>query len=245
MCSSDLFLADTVREMASKRIRNALAFVTSPYGSDFSCLHYRNAIESARAEAGASAPEIRKIRLFFNHPRFIRAQVLRLEEAMLASKTGPGLTPLMFTAHSLPSEYPSSALYERQIREACSLVASRCGFADWELAFQSRSGDPSRPWLGPTPEAGIRRLAELGARKVLVHPIGFMFDNMEIVYDLDEEASNLADGLGLRMIRVKTAGDHPEIIGMIRSLILEQKDERVPRDCLGTMGPPEIGRAHV
>ena len=232
---SDPFLAETIEQMKSDGIQNALALVTSPFGSDFSCWHYRKAIEEARMQIGKSAPRIKKLRLFFNHPGFIQAQVSRLEEAVYDSGLSKKSTPLIFTAHSLPSEYASTALYEQQIREACSLIAGHSGFTAWTLAFQSRSGHPSQQWLGPPPGAVIKRQFELGNRKILVMPAGFMYDNMEIIYDLDEEAAGLALSLGIQMVRVKTAGNHPEIIKMIQKLILEQTDG-AEREFLGNMG---------
>ncbi len=232
---SDPFLAETVKQMKADGIQNALALVTSPFGSDFSCWHYRKAIEEARMQAGISAPRIKKLRLFFNHPCFIQAQVSRLEESIYDSGLPKKGTALIFTAHSLPSEYASTALYEQQIRETCSLIAGQSGFAAWTLAFQSRSGHPSQQWLGPPPSAVIKRRFELGDRKVLVMPAGFMYDNMEIIYDLDEEAAGLASSLGIQMVRVKTTGNHPEIIRMIQKLILEQT-ESAEREFMGDMG---------
>ncbi len=232
---SNPFLSETVGQMKSDGILNALALVTSPFGSDFSCWHYRKAIEEARLQIGTSAPRIKKLRLFFNHPCFIEAQVSRLEEAVYDSGLSEEDTSLIFTAHSLPSEYASTALYERQIRETCSLIAGQSGFTAWTLAFQSRSGQPSQQWLGPPPGAVIKRQFELGDRKILVMPAGFMYDNMEIIYDLDEEAAGLASSLGIQMVRVKTAGDHPGIIRMIQKLILEQT-EGAAREFMGNMG---------
>lgn len=233
---SSPFLSDTVKKMKSDGIKYALALVTSPFGSDFSCWHYRKAIENARMEIGASAPLIKKLRLFFNHPCFIRAQASRLDNAMVDSGFSPENTPLIFTAHSLPSEYPSTSLYEGQIRETCGLIAEKCGFSSWTLAFQSRSGRPSQPWLGPTLEQVIREQAESGTRQILVMPAGFMYDNMEIIYDLDEEAAGLASSLGITMERIKTVGNHPEIIRMIHKLILEQTSESREREFAGNMG---------
>ncbi len=236
---SNPFLADTVESMKSDGIKHALALVTSPFGSDFSCWHYRKAIEEARRQVGPSAPAIKKLRLFFNHPCFIQAQASRLKEAVAASGVSTDDTPLLFTAHSLPQDYASTSLYLQQIRETCSLVAGHCGIESWELAFQSRSGPPAQPWLGPEPEQLIRKQAELGRGQILVMPVGFMYDNMEILYDLDEAAAGIALSLGMRMVRVKTAGNHPEIIRMIRKLILEQVREGREREFAGNMGAPD------
>lgn len=230
------FLAETLKEMKSDGIRYAFALVTSPFGSDFSCWYYRKAIEEARRKIGESAPRIKKLRLFFNHPCFIEAQASRLEESIINSGLSKKDTPLIFTAHSLPSEYASTSLYEKQIRETCSLIAGQCGITPWTLAFQSRSGPPSQQWLGPPPDIVIKKQAELGARQILVMPAGFMYDNMEVIYDLDEEAAGLASSLGISMVRVKTAGNHPAVIRMIRKLIHEQIQENTEREFIGNMG---------
>ena len=173
--------------------------------------------------------------LIFNHPSFIRAQASRLQEALAESGTSSADTPLVFTAHSLPAGNSSTPLYVRQVRETCSLVAEECGFRSWSLAFQSRSGPPFQPWLGPPPEAVIREQADLGARTLLMMPVGFMYDNMEIVYDLDEEAAGIASSLGIRMVRVKTAGNHPDIIRMIHELILERVRGGTEKKSIGSM----------
>ncbi len=232
-------LSETVRKMASDGIQNALAFVTSPFGSDFSCWRYRQALKKAADEAGASAPRIHKLRLFFNHPDFISAQVSRLKEALSGSEISGREHPLIFTAHSLPTGFPSTSEYESQIRESCRLVAEQANFPDWDLAFQSRSGPPSQSWLGPPPEKIIQEKAELGYRGVLVMPLGFMYDNLEVLYDLDIATKEISSGLGMDMIRVGTVGSHPVIIRMIRKLILEQTDEITEREHIGRMSLPD------
>lgn len=236
---SQPMLSETVQEMASDGIQNALAFVTAPFGSDFSCWRYRKALKKATDEAGPSAPRIKKLRLFFNHPDFISAQVSRLREALLGSGISREKTPLIFTAHSLPTGYPSTSEYESQLRESCRLVSDQAGFPAWDLAFQSRSGPPSQSWLGPPPEKIIREKAELGYRGVLVMPLGFMYDNLEVLYDLDIAVKEVSSRLGLDMIRAGTVGSHPGIISMIRKLILEQTDGTTAREHIGRMSLPD------
>jgi len=229
-------LPDTVREMGRDGIKIALAFATSPFGSEFSCLNYRLAIEAARNSAGDDAPEIRKLRLYFNHPGFICAQSSRLKEALGAAGCAPRDIQLIFTAHSLPSKNPSVVQYVSQIREACSMVAEDCGFQYWDLAFQSRSGPPHQPWLRPTPKELLKKASEDGGKKALVMPIGFLFENMETVYDLDQGLAGSAAEYGISIFRVATAGDHPEIIKMIRELIVERIDGSTRRKFVGSMG---------
>ena len=232
-------LPDTVRKMAAEGIRNALAFATSPFGSDFSCWRYRKALKDALEEVGEPLLSIRKLRLFFNHPDFISVQAARLEEAAGSCDIPREEIPLIFTAHSLPTEYPSTAKYREQIRETCSLVAGISGFASWELAFQSRSGPPSQPWLEPHPSRIIKQKADEGHRSVLLSPLGFMYDNLEVLYDLDREMGSLAAELGLKMLRAKTSGNHPGIIRMIRKLVLEQTSDGQEKEFAGEMGLPD------
>lgn len=232
---SEPLLTGTVRKMKNDGIANALAFATSAFGSEFSCLRYRRAIEEAREEAGEGAPVIKKLRLFFNHPDFIDAQASRLNETLASVEPGGGNIKLVFTAHSIPVDNPSTPQYVQQIRESCFLVAKGCGFRDWTLGFQSRSGPPHQPWLRPSPEEILKDAAGLGETTALIMPIGFLFDNMEIVHDLDRELAGAAAGFGIRMLRVSTAGDHPKIIRMIRKLIMERVDGRIARECVGSM----------
>jgi ferrochelatase len=232
-------LGEAVGQMAEDRVRRALAFCTSAYGSYPGCRQYREDIERAVAEAGPGAPAIDKIRLFYNHPGFIEPQA---ERAAAALATIPqqrrAATRLIFTAHSLPLAMARSAPYERQLREACRLVAERLGRRTWDLVYQSRSGPPSQPWLKPDL---CEHLAELGrageTTDVLLVPIGFLCEHMEVIYDLDVEAREVCEAAGLNIARAGTVGAHPRFVQMIRELVLERSDPGAPRLSLGEHGP--------
>jgi ferrochelatase len=144
---------------------------------------------------------------------------------------------LLFAAHSIPIAMAETSAYESQLREACRLVAETVGHSEWQLAFQSRSGPPSQPWLEPDISDYLRDLAEAGVREVVVSPIGFVSDHMEVVYDLDVEAAELARDLGLRMRRAGTPGTHPAFVSMIRELILERTED-LPQRRLSRLPPP-------
>ncbi|MHC4404907.1 MAG: ferrochelatase [Planctomycetota bacterium] len=233
------FLRDTLGQMADDGICRALAFVTSGFGCYSSCRQYLEDIEGARAEVGAEAPKVDKLRLFHNHPGFIEPMADRTMAAMeQVPATRPGETPIVFTAHSIPLAMAAKCAYESQLREACRLVAQRLPASRWQLAFQSRSGPPSQPWLEPDLSACLRTLAAKGeARHVVVVPIGFLSEHMEVVYDLDVEAAALCDELGLNMIRAPVVGTHPRFVTMIRELIAERIEAEPTRLALGDHGP--------
>jgi ferrochelatase len=223
------FLTDTLRQMANDGVRRALAFVTSAYGSYSGCRQYREDIEEARLSIGGSAPEIEKLRLFYDHPGFIEANAAGVKAAFAElPDVGREAAALVFTAHSLPTSMASSCRYEAQVRTACRLVGEVLGRADWTLAFQSRSGPPGQPWLGPDIAAHLAALREQGVRDVVVSPIGFISDHMEVVYDLDVEARAAARELRVNLVRAATAGTHPAFVSMIRDLLLEKIDGLPP-----------------
>ncbi|HZT72490.1 MAG TPA: ferrochelatase [Terriglobales bacterium] len=216
-------LADTVARMRDDGVRHALAFVTASFGSFSGCRQYLDDIAAARAAVGPGAPEIRKLRLFYNHPGFIRAWVARVEEALAAVPAAERAgIPLLFSAHSIPLGMARSSPYVAQLQAASQWVAEGLGRQEYRLAYQSRSGPPSQPWLEPDVNTALEDLARTGAGAVLVAPLGFLSDHMEVAYDLDCEARQTAERLGLRLLRAATPGTHPALIAMIRELILER-----------------------
>ena len=218
-------LADTVREMRGDGIRHAIAFVTSAFGSYSGCRQYIQDIERARAEVGEGAPSIDKIRPFSENPRFIRAMADRLRSALSELPQAH----VVFTAHSVPVSMAQSAPYVAELNAACSKVAAEAGCEKWTLAYQSRSGPPSQPWLEPDICDVLRELKQ----DVVIAPIGFLSDHMEVLYDLDTAARKVCDELGIRMVRAGTVGTHPEIIRMIAELI-----EQTPASCREDCCPP-------
>ncbi|HYY97411.1 MAG TPA: ferrochelatase [Pyrinomonadaceae bacterium] len=232
-------LADTLRQMRDDGVKNALAFVTSAYSSYSGCRQYREDIERARVAVGEGAPRVEKLRAFFNHPGFVGPNVENLRAALArVPEARRDAAHVAFTAHSIPEAMAAGCEYERQLLETCRLVAEGAGRERWRLVFQSRSGPPTQSWLGPDICEHLRALKQSGASDVVVAPVGFISDHMEVLYDLDTEARQLSEELGLNMIRAATAGAHPDFIKMIRELILERLDASAPRRALGPLQPP-------
>jgi ferrochelatase len=231
-------LADTLRQMKKDGVRRALAFVTSAYSSYSGCRQYRENIASAQREVGAGAPEVDKLRVFFNHPGFIEANVDRLRDALdqIPIHLRENVQ-VVYTAHSIPLSMANTSDYVRQLEQVQKLISERRGISNHALVYQSRSGAPGQPWLEPDildhlREVKARRLASA----VAIAPIGFISDHMEVLYDLDVEARQLCDSLELPMARAKTAGVHPKFVVMIRELILERMDPNVEKRALGSLG---------
>jgi ferrochelatase len=235
-------LPDTLTEMTTARRERSLAVVLAAYSSYSSCRQYQEDIERARAAAGVGAPRVDKVRVFYNHPDFIAANVDRVREALDAIPVDRRASvQLAFTAHSISLSMARQCDYERQLSETCHLVAEAIGGEPgrWQLVYQSRSGRPEDPWLEPDILDHLRDLSARGVRDVVIHPIGFLSDHMEVLFDLDEEASHLCDQIGLNMVRSRTVGVHPRFVAMLRELIQErlgaipESDRRV----VGQYGP--------
>jgi protoporphyrin/coproporphyrin ferrochelatase len=228
-------LADTVQQMRDDGIKQALAFVTSAYSSYSSCRQYRENIAEAQRIVGAEALRIDKLRPFYNHPLFLQANVENIGVALdQVPKPARRATPLIFTAHSIPDAMAMNCMYAQQLQELSELIAAKLN-QPFALVYQSRSGSPSQPWLGPDICDFLRTLSEDSVKDVVVAPIGFVSDHMEIVFDLDTQAREVANELGMNMVRAATVGTHPLFIKMIRELILERLEE-TERESVGTLG---------
>jgi protoporphyrin/coproporphyrin ferrochelatase len=232
------FLADALRQMREDGIRHALAFVMAAYSSYSSCRQYRENIAAAQAETGEGAPEVDKLRVFYNHPGFIEASAARVREALSQFvENEPKQVRLVVTAHSIPCSMAETSDYQKQLYETARLVAEAVGFHESDLVFQSRSGPPSQPWLEPDILDYLKQLGTRGVKNVIVAPLGFLSGHLEVLYDLDTEAMALASQLGMRMVRAKTVGTHPAFIKTIRQLIAERIFPNEPRLSLGSFGP--------
>jgi ferrochelatase len=231
-------LPDTLRQMKSDGIRRSLAFVTSAYSSYSGCRQYREDIARAQAEVGAGAPQIDKLRVFFNHPGFIEATEDRLRDAIAEiPQDARENLQLVYVAHSIPMSMANTSDYVMQLDEVRKLVSARLDVGNDVLVYQSRSGAPGQPWLEPDILDYLKEVKEKNlASAVVVAPISFISDHMEVLYDLDIEARQLCQSLGLPMARAKTVGIHPKFIAMIRELILERTDNAARR-ALGSLGP--------
>jgi ferrochelatase len=231
------FLPDAFRQMRDAGVQRALALMTSAYSSYSGCRQYRENIAAAQAEIGEGAPPADKLRVFYNHPGFIEAMLARVQTA-LAEFPGEDLSRIRFvaTAHSIPSSMAQTSDYEKQLRETTRLVAEGAGFTAWDLVYQSRSGPPSQPWLEPDILDHLRQLNGEGIKNVIVVPLGFISDHLEVLYDLDHEAQALAQELGMKMVRAATAGTHPAFVRMLRQLIQERLSE-APKLAIGNYCP--------
>ena len=215
-------LADAVRQMRDDGVRHAVAFATSAFASYSGCRQYLEDLDRARGAVGDGAPRIDKIPPFFDRPGFIEAMTDRVRAALAELPKGR----LVFTAHSVPVAMAQSSPYVAQLEKACTLVAAGVDRRGWKLVFQSRSGPPDQPWLEPDIHDYLRQIHS----DVVIAPIGFLSDHMEVIYDLDTEARAICDALGVRMVRAATPGTHPAIIRMIAGMI-EDEQAACPAEC--------------
>lgn len=231
-------LGETLRQMRDDRITHALAFVTSAYSSYSSCRQYLEDIAAAQAEVGQDAPRIDKLRAFYNHPRFIEASAGRVREALCRFEANDRSTVrFVISAHSIPCSMAQNCDYEMQLRETARLVAEGAGLQKWDLVFQSRSGPPAQPWLGPDVLEHLKTLRREGVRDILLAPLGFVSDHLEVLYDLDIEARRAAAELGMKLVRAATVGTHPAFIEMIRLLVRERLFPNESKLAVGRFGP--------
>lgn len=238
----DPMLSDTVAAMRDGGVQRALAFVTSPYGSYSSCRQYLDDLDRARAEVGARAPEIDKIRHYHDHPGYVYPHADAVHAALeTLPERAPARTRLVFTAHSIPtamaaSSGPDGGRYTAQLRETAELVAAASApELDWDLVWQSRSGAPHVPWLEPDVNEHLEALAATGVTNVVASPIGFVSDHLEVRWDLDVEAAGTAHKLGLNFARAATPGTDPRFVEMIVELVTERLRPDTPRRHLGTV----------
>lgn len=222
---------DTVAEMASDGVRNALVFATSAFGGYSACRQYDDDIARARKAVGDAAPQLTKLRHFFDHPEFVAA----VADAVRAVAV-PGAR-LVFTAHSIPASADAAAgppdegghRYSRQVAEAARLVAADIGAVEYDLVWQSRSGPPQVPWLAPDILDHLDALHTAGVTDVVVSPVGFVSDHVEVVWDLDTEARERAAELGMGFARAATAGPDPRFADMVVELVDEHRHAAAPR----------------
>jgi ferrochelatase len=233
------FLAETLQKMKQDGIRRAVGFVTSAYSSYSGCRQYREDIARAQGEVGLEAPGVDKLRQFFNHPLFIEATVERVGDALRAVPADAREdVQIVYLAHSIPVSMANTSDYVKQLEEVRPLVSEALGHRNHALVYQSRSGAPGQAWLGPDILEYLRQVkAEKLASAVVLAPISFVSDHMEVLYDLDVEARQLCDALALPMTRAKTVGVHPKFIAMIRELILERMNPESERRAVGALGP--------
>ncbi|HXJ32611.1 MAG TPA: ferrochelatase [Candidatus Eisenbacteria bacterium] len=214
------YIADVVAEMTRNGVRRAVGLVLSPHANEASRERYVEAVAEARARAGARAPEVAWVSTWHVHPRFIEAVAACVATAR---STLPAdrrtAAAVVFTAHSVPVATAAVSPYEREIAETATAVAAALGVSDWQVAYQSRSGNPRDPWLEPDVNDVLRALRARGARDVVVAPIGFVCDHVEVLYDLDVEARQTACDVGLGFVRASAVNDHPAFVAMLADVV--------------------------
>ena len=214
------FLHETLAEMRDGGRRRALGIILSSFQTEASWERYVADVAAARGKVGAGAPEVVFTPSWAEHPRFIDAMVARGADALAevpAPKRADAL--LIFTAHSVPVAMANGSPYARQLESAALVIAGRLGHARWQVAYQSRGGAPSDPWLEPDICDALRAMKGQGIEDVVVVPIGFVCDHVEVLYDLDIEARAVAAEAGLRLHRAQAANDHPAFIAMLADLV--------------------------
>lgn len=220
---------DTLARMADDGVRRALVFATSAWGGYSGNDQYNEDIIRALRRTGARAPELVKLRQFYDHPLFVAANADAVTAAYRKLEVVDAR--LVFTAHSIPTRADNQEgedglpnWYSRQVGETARLVAEAAGVEDYDLVWQSRSGPPHVPWLEPDIVDHLAALHDSGVRAVVLSPIGFVSDHLEVVWDLDNEAVEKADERGVALARAATAGTDPRFAEMIVELIREHTD---------------------
>jgi protoporphyrin/coproporphyrin ferrochelatase len=224
-------------QMKSDGVETFLALFTSSYSSYSGCRQYRENINAALGDLQAPLA-YDKIRVWYNHPLWIELLAERYREALAqVPEERRKRTTVAFTAHSIPMTMADRCNYHRQLLETCRLAAAAAGIEHWELVFQSRSGRPEQPWLEPDICDHMDTLQGDGWTDVIIHPIGFVSDHMEVIFDLDTEACEHGEKIGLRVTRAGTAGVHPLFIEMLVELVAERLNPSHERRAIGAYGP--------
>jgi protoporphyrin/coproporphyrin ferrochelatase len=211
------YVADAMRALANSDARRVLGFIMAAHRSEASFERYQATVNDARAQLGEAAPDIVYPATWHDHPLFVTAVASRAREA-LSRIEFPDRTRarLIFTAHSIPVAMAQAGPYVEQLTQSARMVAADLGIDTWQFAYQSRSGSPRDAWLEPDVKETIRNL---DAKIAVVVPIGFLCDHVEVLYDLDIEAAQVARDAGIRMERAPTVGDHPLFIEMMASIV--------------------------
>ncbi len=224
------YLDEALARMREAGVGRALGIVMAPHRSYASWEQYHENVADARARVGAGAPVVDYVEPWFGRPVFIEAQADRTAAALAeiaADRRTP--VPLVFTVHSIPAAMAARSPYAAQVATSARLVAERLGHPRWSVAYQSRSGDPREPWLEPDVREVMRCLGQRGDREVVVVPIGFVCDHIEVLYDLDTEARAEATRAGIRFHRAGTVMDHPAFIRMLGDLVRARAGEQAAR----------------
>ena len=230
------FVTDTIADLKSLGHTSTVCLVTSAFSSYSGCRQYHEDLDRARNEV-PGAPNIERVRVYWDHPDFLGTAA----ELLAESREAAGLsseTPVLHSAHSLPLSMAANCDYQQQLNEAAAIVNELAGMrGPYEVVFQSRSGPPSVPWLTPDIDQRIHELAEQGTQELLVHPLGFVADHMEVLFDLDTQSAAAAKEAGVKMVRTPTVGTHPRFVSMLVDLVEEAAGLRADRPSLSKSGP--------
>ncbi|WP_199588961.1 ferrochelatase [Blastococcus sp. TF02A-26] len=236
------YVEDAWRQMAEDGIEHVYVFATSAYASASGCRQYHEDVARARAVLGPGAPTAEKLPHYFDAPGFVRANADALAAALAElPEEVRGAARLVATAHSIPDAMaavagPDGGAYQDELHAAARAVVDAVDPGrPFDLVWQSRSGPPSVPWLEPDVNDHLRTLAAAGETAVVLMPVGFVSDHLEVVWDLDNEACETAAELGLTFVRAGTAGIHPAFVATVRELLEERRAGAPPR--LGTNCP--------
>jgi protoporphyrin/coproporphyrin ferrochelatase len=219
MRNASPFFNETLKQMADDGVRRALGFILSSHRTEASWQRYQINIADARDQLGSAAPQVDYCGGWHDHPLFIQSWVERIQEVLQKTAADGKTAPLIFTAHSLPAAMAASSPYVEELEASGRLIADQLKLQGWSLAYQSRSGKPSDPWLEPDIRQAIRDCAANGDKQIIVAPIGFVCDHVEVLYDLDIEAKQIAADLGLDLSRVSCPNDHPTFVRMMAEVI--------------------------
>lgn len=220
MRHSSPFIREALEAMRAKGVKKALGFILSAQQTEASWERYQKNVADAQRELAGRAPEIDYCPGWHAHPLFIQALSEQIQCALEKSENQDRQAiPLVFTAHSIPTAMAAGSPYVAQVQRTAQLIAERLGHRRWSITYQSRSGRPSEPWLEPDIAEAIRGLAQRGEKEIVVAPIGFVCDHVEVLYDLDIEARKIAEELGMRFLRASCVNDHPTFIRMMADMI--------------------------
>ena len=244
------YIEDTVTTMRDNGIRRCRScwmrsrFTTSAWGGYSGCTQYQEDISRARAAFGPDAPELVKLRQYFDHPLLIEMFAEAILDAALVTPHPLLDARLVFTAHSIPmraASYCGPDLYRRQVQYTSGLVAAAAGYAEYDQVWQSRSGPPQVPWLEPDVSDHLAALVEGGTRAVIVCPVGFVADHIEVVWDLDNELKEEADAAGIAYVRASTPNAQRRFARLVLDLVDELRDDRAPARVVGADPVPGYG----
>jgi ferrochelatase len=214
------YLSDTLAAMRDAGVRRVLGIVMAPHRSHASWEQYHQNVADAKMRVGPRAPDVEYVGPWFDHPAFIEAQADRVRHVLNGLPAGQRSAAfLLFTAHSIPAAMAARSRYEQEFQTTARLVAAGVARVQWQVAYQSRSGDPREPWLEPDVNSALRDLAGRGVPTVVIVPAGYVSDHLEVLYDLDTEARNTAGEAGIAYHRAGTVMDHPAFIEMLAALV--------------------------